>query len=87
MFRWETGCVMSSSELVSTDPCTDEVVWRGPAASAVEVDAALVRARKGFAAWSATPLEDRCRIARAFADLARERREDIARLILSLIHI
>jgi len=81
MFRWETGCVMSSSELVSTDPCTDEVVWRGPAASAVEVDAALVRARKGFAAWSATPLEDRCRIARAFADLARERREDIARLI------
>jgi len=72
---------MSSSEIVSTDPCTGEIVWRGPEASASEVDAALVRARRGFAVWSATPLEERRRIARAFADLARARREAIATLI------
>ncbi len=81
MFKSETACVMSNSEFVSTDPCTGEVVWSGPAASAAEVDAAVARARKGFAAWSATPLEERCRIARVFADLARNRREEIATLI------
>lgn len=72
---------MSNSEVVSTDPCTNEVVWRGPATSASELDAVMARARQGFAAWSALSLEERHRIARTFADLAKARRETIARLI------
>ena len=72
---------MSNSEVVSTDPCTDEVVWSGPATSATELDAVMARARQGFRAWSALPLEERHRIGRAFADLAKARRETIARLI------
>lgn len=72
---------MSPSEIVSHDPSTGEVVWRGPAAGAAEVDAALARARAAFPAWATLPLERRHEIARAFATLAKARREDIARLL------
>uniref|UniRef100_UPI0035ADCC6B aldehyde dehydrogenase family protein n=1 Tax=Phenylobacterium sp. TaxID=1871053 RepID=UPI0035ADCC6B len=64
---------MSSSEIVSTDPCTGEVVWRGPASAPGELDDALARARQGFAAWAALPLAERHAAARRFADLAKAR--------------
>jgi len=72
---------MSSSEIISTDPCTGEVVWRGAASAPAELDGVLARARSGFAAWAARPLEERHAVARAFADLAKARREEIARLL------
>ena len=72
---------MSSSEIVSTDPCTGEVVWRGAAAGRGDLDHALERARRGFAAWSARPLEERQAVARTFADLAKARRAEIATLL------
>ncbi|HYD46394.1 MAG TPA: succinylglutamate-semialdehyde dehydrogenase [Phenylobacterium sp.] len=72
---------MSPSEIVSTDPATGEVVWRGPAADAPEADAAVQRAREAFPAWATLPLERRHEIARAFAALAKARREEIARLL------
>ena len=50
---------MSNSEIVSTDPCTGEVVWRGPAAEPGALDGVLARARAGFEAWSSRPLEAR----------------------------
>ena len=62
---------MSNSEIVSTDPCTDEVVWRGPTTSPSELDAVMARARQGFRMWSGLSLEERHRIGRAFADLAK----------------
>jgi succinylglutamic semialdehyde dehydrogenase len=74
-------CGMSASDLISTDPCTGEVVWRGPAASVADVAPAVAAARKGFVAWSARPLEDRIAVARAFAARVKAEREDIARLI------
>lgn len=72
---------MSNSEIVSTDPCTGEVVWRGPVTAPAELDGVMARARAGFAAWSARPLEERHAVARAFAELAKARREEIARLL------
>ena len=72
---------MSSSEIVSTDPCTGEVVWRGPASAPGELDEALARARQGFAAWAARPQAERHAAARRFADLAKARREEIATLL------
>lgn len=72
---------MSNSEIVSTDPCTGEVVWRGPAADPAALNGVLARARAGFEAWSRRPLEDRHAVARAFAELAKARREEIARLL------
>jgi succinylglutamic semialdehyde dehydrogenase len=72
---------MSRSELVSTDPCTGEAIWRGPAAEPCDVGPAIEAARRSFSAWSARPLAARCAIARAFAERVRDEREDIARLI------
>lgn len=72
---------MSNSEIVSTDPCTGEVVWRGPAADPAALDGLMARARTGFEAWSRRPLEERHAVARAFAELAKARREEIARLL------
>ncbi|HEY9233425.1 MAG TPA: succinylglutamate-semialdehyde dehydrogenase [Phenylobacterium sp.] len=72
---------MSISEIISTDPSTDAVVWRGAATTTEELDAMLVRARTGFADWSARPLEARHAIARKFAELAKARREEIATLL------
>lgn len=72
---------MSRSELVSYDPCTGEVVWRGPATSVAEAAAVAGRARQGFRAWSAMALEARIAVARTFADLVKSRREEVARLI------
>ncbi len=72
---------MSNSEIVSTDPCTGEVVWRGPAADPAALVGVMARARTGFEAWSRRPLEERHAVARAFAELAKARREEIARLL------
>lgn len=72
---------MSNSEIVSIDPCTHEVLWRGAATSASELGVAMARARQGFRMWASLPLEERHRIGRAFADLAKARRDVIARLI------
>ncbi|WP_374533135.1 succinylglutamate-semialdehyde dehydrogenase [Phenylobacterium sp.] len=72
---------MSRSEIISTDPCTGDVVWRGPGCGPGELDEGLARARRGFGAWSARPLAERHAVARRFADLARARREEIAALL------
>jgi succinylglutamic semialdehyde dehydrogenase len=72
---------MSLSEVVSTDPCTGNVVWHGPATAPDDLDIVLARARRGFRDWSARSLEERCVVARAFADLVKARREAIATLI------
>lgn len=72
---------MSRSELVSTDPCTGEAIWRAPMAGAAEVAEAVAVARRGFAAWSARPLEERIEVARAFAGRVRGQRAEIADLI------
>ncbi|MBU0554687.1 MAG: succinylglutamate-semialdehyde dehydrogenase [Alphaproteobacteria bacterium] len=72
---------MSMSELISTDPCTGETVWRGATADAASVDAAVGRARAAQPMWERTPLEKRIAILRAYADRVNERAEDVARLI------
>lgn len=72
---------MSNSEIVSTDPCTGEIVWRGAAAAPADLSKALERARRGFAGWSGRSLEERQAVARAFAELAKARRAEIATLL------
>jgi succinylglutamic semialdehyde dehydrogenase len=72
---------MPRSEIASHDPCTGEVVWRGPATAPAELAAITARARRGFQAWSERPLADRIAVARAFAGLVKQRREAMARLI------
>jgi len=68
-------------ELVSTDPCTGEIVWRGPISDDAAVDAAVGRARAAQPAWEATPLEQRAAVLRAYAERVKARAAEIARLI------
>ena len=72
---------MSASEIVSLDPCTDEIVWRGAAVDATGLDTLVSGARKAFPDWADAPLEARRAVALAFANLVRAERADIARLI------
>lgn len=67
--------------LVSYDPATGEVVWRGPVASEAEVAAAIAAARSAAPAWSRRSFDDRAAIATTFAERMRERKEELARLI------
>jgi len=69
---------MSDTDLISTDPCTGETIWAGPAD---EVDAAVGAARAAFPRWARTPLDDRIGFARGFQAVVRDRAEDFARLI------
>jgi len=72
---------MSVSEIVSFDPCTDEIVWLGAAIDPARLDAMVAGARRAFVDWAETPLEARRTVAQAFADRVKAERESIARLI------
>jgi succinylglutamic semialdehyde dehydrogenase len=72
---------MSSSEIVSFNPCTDEVVWRGPAVDHPRLEDMVGTARRAFLEWSDVALNQRREVAQAFASLVQRERSDIARLI------
>jgi succinate-semialdehyde dehydrogenase/glutarate-semialdehyde dehydrogenase len=64
----------------TTNPYTNEVVKTFPDATDTEVDAALDKAYAAFLSWRATSFSERSRVLVKAADLARERREELARL-------
>ena len=72
---------MSTSELISFDPCTDEVVWRGPVVDGAGLDAIVTTARRASADWADTGVDARRAVALRFAGAVRADREAIARLI------
>ena len=74
-------CAASGPAFASRNPGTGETVWSGNAASAEDVDRAVNAARRAFSAWSQTPLETRCEIAKRFAALVSERKEALAQAI------
>lgn len=69
---------MSGSDLVSTDPCTGDTVWSGPAGDPA---AAVAAARAAFPGWARTSLDGRIAHARAFQGIIRDRADAFARLI------
>jgi len=69
---------VSRSELVSHDPSTGEVVWRGAAG---DPDAAVRAARAAFPDWANAGLDARLAIIARYRDLVCERAEPFARLI------
>ncbi len=62
------------------NPATEEVVATVPAASAADVDAAVVRAARAQTAWAALGPGDRARLLRRFAAVVDEHVEELARL-------
>ncbi|MFF4057932.1 aldehyde dehydrogenase family protein [Streptomyces sp. NPDC001668] len=67
-------------ELTVLNPATEEVVATVPAATAADVDAAVTRATKAQARWSALAPADRARLLRRFADVVDGHVEELARL-------
>jgi succinylglutamic semialdehyde dehydrogenase len=72
---------MSLSELVSYNPCTNDIVWQGAAADAAAVDVAAQKARRAFQAWSQVPFAARAKIATQFRDHVLAHADELARLI------
>ncbi|TDD09522.1 aldehyde dehydrogenase [Nonomuraea deserti] len=65
------------------NPATEDVVADVEAADAAEVDRAVERARKAYAAWRQVSPGDRARLLRRFADLVGEHGEELALLELA----
>jgi succinylglutamic semialdehyde dehydrogenase len=72
---------MSLVEIKSRNPCTDEIVWRGPCATEFEIDTAARHAKQAFRAWSVTALASRIDIIKRYADFVRNQSEEFARVI------
>lgn len=69
---------MSEREIVSTEPATGAVLWRGPSGD-VETEVGL--ACEAWPNWAAQPLSYRAEALRRFANVVRARSEDMADLI------
>lgn len=69
---------MAGQEIISNEPATGAVLWRG---SAGDVDAEVARARGGWASWAAQPLAFRIETLRRFANVVRSKHEAFADLI------
>ncbi|WP_225837495.1 aldehyde dehydrogenase [Streptomyces sp. NK08204] len=67
-------------ELKVLNPATEEVVATVPAATAEDVDAAVVAAARAQTRWAALPPADRARLLRRFADTVDGHLEELARL-------
>ncbi|MCX4607506.1 MULTISPECIES: aldehyde dehydrogenase family protein [Streptomyces] len=67
-------------DLQVLDPATEEVLATVPAATAADVDAAVVRAARAQAKWAALPPADRARLLRRFAAAVDGHLEELARL-------
>lgn len=75
---WQAG---QGEAFDSLNPVTQNVVWSGNGASAVQVDAAVEAARGAFPAWASRSLEDRIAVLEAFAATLKKRADEIARCI------
>ncbi|MFF3887718.1 aldehyde dehydrogenase family protein [Streptomyces sp. NPDC001914] len=67
-------------ELQVLDPATEEIVATVPAATAQDVDDAVVRAGRAQAGWAALAPADRARLLRRFASVVDGHLEELARL-------
>ncbi|MEU6588981.1 aldehyde dehydrogenase family protein [Streptomyces sp. NPDC046881] len=67
-------------ELKVLNPATEEIIATVPAATAEDVDAAVVRAGRAQTRWAALAPADRARLLRRFADVVDAHTEELARL-------
>lgn len=76
--RWVTGL---GNAFERRTPAGDKVVCAGNTASIEQVDEAMDAANAAFSSWSEVALDDRFAIARRFADVLTQKKEELARLI------
>nr|WP_203666028.1 aldehyde dehydrogenase family protein [Streptomyces parvus] len=76
----DRGPYVSQPTLDVLNPATAEVIATVPAASAADVDAAVVRAAAAQRSWAAAAPADRARLLRRFAVVVDEHIEELAQL-------
>ena len=69
---------MTSSEIISHEPATGAVLWRGAVG---DVDETVMRARRAWPQWAAQPLATRIELMRRFANEVRKEQDAFAELI------
>ena len=67
-----------ADELISYEPATGTLLWRGPIG---DVDTEVAAARDGWAAWAALPLAVRIETMRRFTNIVRQRMEPFTDLL------
>ena len=77
----ETKQVLSSTTVVDTNPATGEVLAELACATAEEVEASVLRARRAQPQWQAMPVTKRAEVIRRFQGLLRDRTQEVAQLI------
>lgn len=73
--RFERG---AAEEIVSTEPATGAVLWRGRRGDVAET---VDRARRAWPAWAAQPLANRMELMRRFGNEVRKEQDRFAELI------
>lgn len=69
---------MTSSEIISHEPATGAVLWRGAVG---DVNETVMRARRAWPQWAAQPLATRIELMRRFANEVRKEQDAFAELI------
>ena len=75
------GWIQGGEPFESRDPATGRSVWRGGAAGAAEVDAAVSSARSASPAWADRSSDERAKLLEAFATQLKTHRAELAELI------
>lgn len=75
---WQLG---QGEALESLNPVTQAVVWRGQAASAAQVEAAVQAARAAFPGWAAYSLDGRIAVLERFAVALKAHADELAQAI------
>ncbi|MDP2243584.1 succinylglutamate-semialdehyde dehydrogenase [Pseudomonas sp.] len=75
---WQLG---QGEALESLNPVSQAVVWRGQAASAAQVEAAVVAARAAFADWACCSLDGRIAVLERFAVALKAHADELAQAI------
>jgi succinate-semialdehyde dehydrogenase/glutarate-semialdehyde dehydrogenase len=70
------------SNYAVVNPATGETVARYDTATDAQIEAVLAAAAAGFETWRTVPVAERARMIRRVAELHRERREELADLIV-----
>ena len=73
--------VTTAKTLDVVNPATEEVIGQVPACGKAELDQAVAAARKAFASWRKTPIEERRRVINAMADVIAANHEELYRLL------
>lgn len=71
----------SGETMEDRNPATGEFIDKVPAATAKDVEEALMNSRKGFLEWSKTPLYKRLEILYRYADLLEENKDELTELM------